>query len=89
MLKIVNLALNEGGISCSYVSLGICEANFRGRDLIFCVEHHIRIYLTDIKSFFNLDILEPAQRRPAVLFLVLLPPILELELLEQAPDCPY
>ena len=29
---------NEGGISCSYAFLGICEAIIRGRDLIFCVE---------------------------------------------------
>ena len=87
MLKIVNLVLNEGGISCSYAFLGICEAIFRGRDLFFCVEPHNSIYLTDIKSFFNLDNLEPAQRHPALLFLVLLPPILELDIQEQAPVC--
>ena len=52
------------------------------------MEPHISIYLTDIKSFFNLDNLEPAQRRPALLFLVLLPPILKLDILEQAPGCP-
>ena len=59
MLEIVNLVLREGGFACSYVFLGICEAIFRGRDLIFCVEPHIIIYFKDIKSFFNLDNLEP------------------------------
>ena len=88
MLKIVNLVLSEGGISCSKAFLWIWELIFRGRDLIFCVEPHISIYLTDIKSFFYLDNLEPAQRRPAELFLVLLPPILQLDILEQAPGCP-
>ena len=88
MIKIVNLVINEGGISCSYAFLGICEAIFRGRDLIFCVKPHISIFLKNIKSFFNLDNLEPAERRPALLFLVLLPPILELDILEQAPGCP-
>jgi hypothetical protein len=63
--EIVNLVLREGGISCSYALIGICEAIFRGRDLISCVEPQISIYLTDIKSFFNSDNLEPAQRRPA------------------------
>ena len=65
MLEIVNLVLREGGISCSYAFLGICEAIFRGRDLIFCVEPHISIYFKDIKYFFNLDNLEPASGRPA------------------------
>jgi hypothetical protein len=88
MLEIVKFSCKGGGISCSYAFLGICEAIFRGRDLFFCVEPHIRIYLTDIKSFLNLDNLEPAQRRSALLFLVLLPPILELDILEQDPDCP-
>ena len=60
MLEIVNLVLREGGISCSYAFLGICEAISRGRGLIFCVEPHINIYFTDIKSFFNLDDLNPA-----------------------------
>ena len=45
------------------------------------------MYFKDIKSFFNFDNLEPAPGRPASLFLVLLPPILELDVLEQAPDC--
>ena len=71
-------------VTCSYAFLGICEAIFRGTDLIFCVEPHIIIYFKDIKSFFNLDNLEPAPGRPASLFLVLLPPILELDVLEQA-----
>ena len=61
MREIVNLALNERGISCSYAFLGICEAIFRVEGRIFCVEPHIR----DIKSFFNLDNLEPAPGRPA------------------------
>ena len=64
-LEIVNLVLREGGISCVYAFLGICEAIFRGRDLFFCVGPHISIYFTDIKSFFNLDNLEPAPERPA------------------------
>ena len=42
----------------------ICEAIVRGRDLIFCGEPNISIYFTDIKSFFNLDNLEPASGRP-------------------------
>ena len=63
MLEIVNLVLWEGGISCSCAFLVICE--FRGRDLTFCGEPHISIYFTDIKSFFNLDNLEPAPGRLA------------------------
>ena len=51
MIGIVNLVLREGAISCSYAFLGICEAIFRGRGLFFCVELHISIYFTDIKSF--------------------------------------
>ena len=65
MLEIVNLVLREGGISCSYAFLGICEASFRGRDLTFCMEPHISIYFTDFKYNFNLDNLEPAPGRPA------------------------
>ena len=42
----------------------ICEAIFRGRDLIFCGKPHISIYFKDVKSFFNLDNLEPASGRP-------------------------
>ena len=84
MLEIVNLGLREGGIACSYAFLGICEVIFRGRDLIFCAEPHIIVYFKDIKSFFNLDNLEPAPGRPASL---LLPPILKLDVLEQAPGC--
>ena len=87
MLEIVNLVLREGGIACSYAFLGICEAIFKGRDLIFCVVPHIIIYFNDIKSFFNLDNLEPSPGRPASLFLVLLPPILELDVMEQAQCC--
>ena len=45
--------------------LGICEAIFRDRDIIFCVEPNINKYFTDIKYFFNLDYLEPAPGRPA------------------------
>ena len=40
-------------------------SHFRGRDLIFCVEPHNSIYLTNIELFFNLYNLEPAPRRPA------------------------
>ena len=54
-----------GGISCNYSFLGICEAIFKGRDLIFGVEPHISIYFKDIKYFFNLYNLEPAPGRPA------------------------
>ena len=68
VLEIVHLVLREGGTSCSYAFLGICEAIFRGRDLIFCVAPHISIYFTDIKYFFNLDNLEPTPGRPAQLF---------------------
>ena len=63
MLEIVNLVLREGGDIIQF--LGICEAIFRVRDIFFCVEPHIRIYFTDIKSFFNLDNLEPAPGRLA------------------------
>ena len=55
----------RGGISCIYAFLWICEAIFKGRDLIFCVEPHISIYFTVIESLFNLDNLEPASGRPA------------------------
>ena len=65
MLEIVNLVLSERGISCSYAFLGTCEAIFRGKGLILCVEPHISIYFGDIKSFFNLDNLEPAPGRLA------------------------
>ena len=37
-----------GGISCSFAFLGIYEAIFRGRDLIFGVEPYISMYFTDI-----------------------------------------
>ena len=65
MLEIVNLVLREGGISCSYAFLGICDDIFRGRGLIFGVEPHISIYFTGMKSFFNLDDLKPAPGSPA------------------------
>ena len=74
-------------IHIRYTFLVICEAIFRGRDLSFCVKPHIIIYIKDIKSFFNLDNLEPAPGRSASLFLVLLPQILELDVLEQAQGC--
>jgi hypothetical protein len=54
VLEIVNLVLREGGISWSYALLGICEAIFRGRDLIFCVEPHISLYFMDIKGAISL-----------------------------------
>jgi hypothetical protein len=44
--EIVNLVLREEGISCSYAFLGICEAIFRGRGLIFCVEPLITVYIS-------------------------------------------
>ena len=47
-----------------YAFLGICKAIFWSRDLIFCVEPHIIIYLTDIKYLFNFDNLEPAAGYP-------------------------
>ena len=50
VLEIVNLVAKEGEILCSYVLLGICEAIFGGRDLIFCVELHISTHFSDIKS---------------------------------------
>jgi hypothetical protein len=77
----------EGGISCSYAFLGICEAIFRGRDLIFGVETHISIYFTDIKYFFNLDYLEPAPGLPAPELEVKALKIVKLDVLEQAPGC--
>ena len=76
-----------GGISFTYAFLGICEATFRCRDLSF-LWNLISIYFRDIK-WFDLDLknLEPAPGCPAYLFFFFLPPILELEVLEQAPDC--
>jgi hypothetical protein len=65
MLEIDNLVIREGGIACSYAFLGICEAIFKGRDLIFCVEPHSSIYITRIKYFFHFDSLEPVPGRPA------------------------
>ena len=87
MLEIVNLVLREGGITCSYAFLGICEAIFRGRDLFFCVEPHIIIYFTDIKYFFNFDNLEPAPGRLAPELEVKARKIFNLDVLEQAPGC--
>ena len=40
-----------GGISCGSAFLGICEVILRSIDLIFCLEPHISICFTDIKSF--------------------------------------
>ena len=88
MLEIVNLVLREGGIACSYAFLGICEAIFRGKDLIFCVEPHFSIYFTGIQSFFNLDNLEPDPRRPAPEMEIKALKIVKLDVLEQAPGCP-
>ena len=87
MLEIVNLILRKGGISCSYAFLGICEAIFIGRDLISCVKPHISIYFTDIKSFFNLENLEPAPGRPALELEVKALKKVKLDVLEQAPGC--
>ena len=47
---------------CILRDIMICEAIFRGRDLIFCGEPHINIYFADIKYFLNLDNLEPVQK---------------------------
>jgi hypothetical protein len=88
VLEIVNLVLSERGISCSYAFLGICEAIFRVKGLIFCVEPHISIYFRDIKSFFNLDNLEPAPGRPAPELEVKALKIGKLEVLGQVPGCP-
>ena len=88
MLEIINLVLREGLISCSYAFLGICEDILRGRDLIFCVEPHISIHFTDIKSLFNFDNLEPAPGRPAPGLEVKARKIVKLDVLEQAPGCP-
>ena len=74
------------GISCSYAFLGICEAIFRGRDLIFCVEPHISIYFTE--SFFNLDNLKPVPGRPPPEFEVKALKIVKLDVLDQAAGCP-
>ena len=41
-----------GGILCSFAFLGIYEAIFRGRDLIFFGEPHISINFTDTNIFF-------------------------------------
>ena len=43
--------IKGGGISCSYVSFVICEAIFRGRELIFFVGAHISIYFVNIIFF--------------------------------------
>ena len=88
MLDIVNLVLSERGISCSYAFLGICEAIFRVKRLIFCVEPHISIYFSDIKSFLNFDILEPAPGRPVPELEVKALKIGKLDVLGQAPGCP-
>ena len=46
-------SFKRGGDFIQLCVLKACEAIFRGRDLIFCVEPHIRIYLTNIKSFLD------------------------------------
>ena len=88
MLEIDNLVLREGGITCSYVFLGIFKAIFRDRDLNFCVEPHISIYFTGSKSFFNLDNLEPAPERPAPELEVKVLKNVKLDVLEKALGCP-
>ena len=88
MLEIVNLVLRERGISCSYALLRICEAIFIVKGLFFCVEPHISIYFRDIKSFFNLDNLEPAPGRSAPKLEVKALKIGKLDVLGQAPGCP-
>ena len=81
VLEIVNLVLMGG----SYAFLGICEAIFRGRDLIFGVEPHISIYFMDIKYFFNFGHKEPDPGRPAPELEVKALKIVKLDVLEQAP----
>ena len=88
MLEIVNLVLREGWITCIYAFLGICVVIFRVRGLIFCMEPHISIYFTGIKSFFNLDNLKPAPGRPAPELEVKALKIVKLDALEQAPGYP-
>ena len=65
----------------------ICEAIFKGRDLMFCGEPHISIYFKDMRSFFNLDNLEPASGRPDPELEVKALKIGKLDVLEQAPGC--
>ena len=56
--------IKGGGISCSYAYFGICEAIFRGRELIFFVGAHISIYFVNIKFFFpHLHINHPTKRK--------------------------
>jgi hypothetical protein len=52
------------------------------------VEPHISIYFRDIKSFFNLDNLEPAPGRPAPELEVKALKTVKLDVLEQAPGYP-
>ena len=90
MLEIVNLALRDRGGGdfmqlCILRDIMICEAIFRGRDLIFCGEPHISIYFKDIKSFFNLDNLEPASGHPDPELEVKALKIRKLDVLQQAP----
>ena len=84
MLEIVNLILREGGIACSYAFLGICEANFKGRDLFF-----IHIYTSrESNIFFYFDNLEPAPGRPAPELEVKTLKTVKLDVMEQAPGYP-
>ena len=52
------------------------------------MEPHISIYFRDIKSFFNLDNLEPAPGRPAPELEVKALKIGKLDVLGQAPGGP-
>ena len=52
------------------------------------MEPHISIYFTDIKSFLNLDNLEPAPGRPDPELEVKALTIVKLDVLEQAPGYP-
>ena len=88
MLEIVYSSKGERG----FIQLCVLRdlfSFFRGLDLIFCVEPYISVFfLTDIKSFFNLDKLEPTPGRSAPELEVEALKIGKLYVLEQAPVCP-
>ena len=65
MLEIVNLVLGREGFHAVMRSKGSVKPFFEEETYFFCLEPHISIYFTDIKSFFYLDNLEPAPGRPA------------------------
>ena len=75
-------------VACSYAFLGICEAIFKGRDLIFCVEPHISHIIIHGNQIFFFDNLEPAPGRPAPELEVKALRTVKLNVLEQAPSYP-